>query len=71
MEFLKKHWKKLLCAVLVIAICITLISLGREVSDRSIIIGHPDNIVLISPEESQDVIVIGDPEQIRVKPKKN
>lgn len=43
----------------------------KNLADRSIIIGNPDNIVIVSPENSQDVIVIGDPDQVKVKPKKN
>lgn len=38
---------------------------------HSIVIGHPSEIIVISPENSQDVIVIGDPDKVNVKPRKN
>lgn len=69
MEFLKTHWKKVLFVLLFLILALSLIFMVRRTADRSIIIGHPDNIIVISPEESQDVIVIGDPESIKVKPK--
>lgn len=65
----KNPLEKVLCVLLFLVIVFSLISLVRRTADRSIIIGHPDNIIVISPEESQDVIVIGDPESIKVKPK--
>lgn len=69
MEFFKKHWKKVLCIFLLLVLAFSLMSFVRRTAGRSIIIGHPDNIIVISPEESQDVIVIGDPEKVQVKPK--
>lgn len=64
-----KHWKKLLVILLLLLLYLGLSYLVRQSSDHSIIIGHPDNIIVISPEESQDVIVIGDPEKVKVTPK--
>lgn len=68
-EFILKHWKKFLVILLLILLYLGLSHLVRQSSDHSIIIGHPDNIIVISPEESQDVIVIGDPEKVKVTPK--
>lgn len=64
-----KHWKKFLVILLLLLLFLGLSHLVRQSSDHSIIIGHPDNIIVISPEESQDVIVIGDPEKVKVTPK--
>ena len=64
-----KHWKKFLVILLLLLLFLGISRLVRQSSDHSIIIGHPDNIIVISPEESQDVIVIGDPEKVKVTPK--
>ena len=65
-QFIKKHWRKILLLLLLLL----LLFFGlRALGERSVIVGNPDNIVVISPDESQDVIVIGDPEEVKVKPK--
>ena len=64
-----KYWKMFLVIFLLLLLFLGLSHLVRQSSDHSIIIGHPDNIIVISPEESQDVIVIGDPEKVKVTPK--
>ena len=64
-----KHGKKFLVILLLLLLFLGISRLVRQSSDHSIIIGHPDNIIVISPEESQDVIVIGDPEKVKVTPK--
>lgn len=68
-EFLMKHKKVLIFFVLFLIFFLFMLKGAKMMQNRSIIIGQPDNIVLISPEESQDVIVIGDPEKVQVKPK--
>ena len=68
-EFFLKHWKKLLVILLLLLLSVGLMRLVRQSSHHSLIIGHPDNIIVISPAESQDVIVIGDPDKVTVKPK--
>lgn len=64
-----KHKKVLIFLVLLLIVFLFMLKGAKMMQNRSIIIGQPDNIVLISPEESQDVIVIGDPEKVHVKPK--
>ena len=68
-EFLVKHKKVLIFLFLLLVAFLFMLKGAKMMQNRSIIIGQPDNIVLISPEESQDVIVIGDPEKVQVKPK--
>lgn len=66
--FLKQHLKTIL-SLLLIGVFIYLLSLAyKAVEERTMIIGDPDSIVVISPDESQDVIVIGDTEKLNVKP---
>lgn len=66
--FLKQHLKTILLALFLVAIVICVISGVRKLSHHTLVVGHPDNIVVISPNESQDVIVIGDPQQVKIKP---
>lgn len=68
-EFLAKNKKVLIFLFLLLIVFLFMLKGAKMMQNRSIIIGQPDNIVLISPEESQDVIVIGDPEKVQVKPK--
>lgn len=68
-EFFMKHKKVLFFLVLLLVAFLFMLKGAKMMQNRSIIIGQPDNIVLISPEESQDVIVIGDPDKVQVKPK--
>lgn len=67
--FLKQHLKTILLALFLGAIVICVALTCRKMANHSLIIGHPENIVVISPNESQDVIVIGDPANVKVKPK--
>lgn len=69
--FLKQHLKTILLVLFLAVIAICVISGFRKLSSHTLVVGHPDNIVVISPNESQDVIVIGDPETVKVKPKNN
>ena len=64
--FLKTHWKKILFVLLLLFVGFYC---SHHLKNRSIVIGQPNNIILISPEQSQDVIVIGDPDRVNVKPK--
>ena len=68
--FLKQHLKTILLALFLVVIVIFVISGVRKLSNHTLVVGHPDNIVVISPNESQDVIVIGDPQQLKIKPNK-
>lgn len=68
-EFLVKHKKVFIFLFLLFIAFLFMLKGAKMMQNRSIIIGQPDNIVLISPDESQDVIVIGDPEKVQVKPK--
>lgn len=40
----------------------------KAVEEKTMIIGEPDSVVVISPDESQDVIIIGDTDNLKVKP---
>lgn len=66
--FLKQHLKTILLALFLVAIVIFVISGFRNLSNHTLVVGHPDNIVVISPNESQDVIVIGDPQRVKINP---
>lgn len=68
--FLRSHLKTILLALFLVAIVVCVAYSCRKMTNHSLVIGHPDNIVVISPNESQDVIVIGDPDNVKVKPKK-
>lgn len=65
LSIIRQHWRKFAVVILLI-LCLVL---AKMTVKKSLIIGDPDNIIVISPEQSQDVIVIGDPETIKVKPK--
>lgn len=66
--FFKQHLRTVLL-VLFLAVIVFCVLLGvRKLSNHTLVVGHPDNIVVISPTESQDVIVIGDPQQVKIKP---
>lgn len=67
-KFIQQYGKRLLLLFFLIAIVVGLFRLTNDLKGRSLILGNPDNIVVISPNESQDVIVIGDPAQVKVKP---
>lgn len=67
----KSRIVKVLVSILVL-IAIFAICIGaKRMKHHSIVIGHPSEIIVISPENSQDVIVIGDPNKVNVKPKKH
>lgn len=66
--FFKQHLKTILLALFLVAIVVCVVSGLRKLSSHTFVVGHPDNIVVISPNESQDVIVIGDPQQVKIKP---
>lgn len=66
--FLKSHWKTILLCVFLVVIVLGVFRLSRDLRGHSLILGNPDNIVVISPNESQDVVIIGDPEHVKVKP---
>lgn len=71
LEWLKKNVWKILRIFFALAVLVCIYQFcQKNLSNRAIVIGSPDNIILISPENTQDVIVVGDPEQITVKPKK-
>lgn len=64
--------KSILLKIVLLFIASVAIYIGvRKISSHSLVIGHPSEIIVISPENSQDVIVIGDPNKVNVKPKKN
>lgn len=66
--FLKQHAKTIL-SLLLIGIFVYLLSLAyKAVEEKTMIIGEPDSVVVISPDESQDVIIIGDTDNLKVKP---
>lgn len=68
-QFLKKH-AKIILAFLLIGIFVYLLSLAyNALEEKTMIVGDSDSIVVITPNESQDVIVIGDTEKLNVKPK--
>lgn len=63
--------KSLLVKIFLFSVACLAIYIGvRKISSHSIFIGHPSEFIVISPENSQDVIVIGDPEKVNVKPKR-
>lgn len=62
--------KKLLLSLLALFAIYAIYTGVKKMQSHSIVIGHPSEIIVISPENSQDVIVIGDPEKINVKPKR-
>ena len=66
--FFKQHLKTILLLLCLAAIALFAVIGLRKLSNHTVVIGHPDNIVVISPTESQDVIVIGDPQQVKIKP---
>lgn len=65
---IQQYGKPLFLLFFLIAIVVGLFRLTNDLKGRSFILGNPDNIVVISPNESQDVVIIGDPEQVKVKP---
>lgn len=66
--FLKQHLKTILLVLFLVAIVFFVYTGVRKLSNHTLVLGHSDNIVVISPNESQDVIVIGDPHQVKIKP---
>lgn len=66
--FFKTHKKSILMVFFLCVLGVTLFIAVRKFSTHTIVIGHPDNIVVISPNESQDVVVIGNPHSLKVKP---
>lgn len=64
----KQHAKSLLLVLCLVALVFCVFLGLRKLSNHTLVIGQPDNIVVISPTESQDVIVIGDPQQVKIKP---
>lgn len=66
--FLKQHLKTILLVLFLVAIVVCFVTGVRNLTNHTLVVGHPDNIVVISPNESQDVIVIGDPQQVKIKP---
>lgn len=65
---LQRHIKTILLLLCLVALVFFVVSALRKLSNHTLVIGQPDNIVVISPTESQDVIVIGDPQQVKIKP---
>ena len=63
--------KSLLVKILLFSLAFVAIYIGvRKITTHSIVIGHPSEIIVISADNGQDVIVIGDPEKVNVKPKR-
>ena len=69
--FIKQNARRILLALFLVIIAVSVALALRKMSNHSLVIGHPDNIVVISPNESQDVIIIGDPDHVKVKPRNN
>lgn len=66
----KSRIVKVLVTLLFLIVLLAICSGVKRMKHHSIVIGHPSEIIVISPENSQDVIVIGDPNKVNVKPKK-
>lgn len=73
LSFIKKNWKKCLLALILILAFAFVYQRAKEHTFRHsgyLLIGDPDKIVIVNATESQDVVIIGDPEKVQVKPKK-
>lgn len=70
-HYIRNNLSKILVFLFALILC-SIIYIGvKKMQSHSIVIGHPSEIIVISPENSQDVIVIGDPDKVNVKPRKN
>lgn len=69
-DFLRSHRKLFLWIIGISLLLAFFLYFFRKSEGRSLIIGDPESIVVITPDNSQDVIIIGDPSDIRFKPRK-
>lgn len=75
-NWLRNNYKILLLITIVIMLCAFLWYKysKRHVCDSDhsqILLPSTEKVIIVQPQGEQDVIIIGDPDKIQVKPKKN
>lgn len=72
-QFIRNNWsiiKEVILSLLILLV-FWAVYIGVKRVNKSFIFAEPSEIVVIRPTESQEVIVIGDPDKVTVNNKRN
>lgn len=72
LNFLRSHWRVILTILAIILLLFIGAKLWHKLRQPSdIVLPVTERVVIVQPQGEQDVVIIGDPDKVNIKPKKN